>query len=121
MKRGLLGMFGVAFSLLIFFVIAESSSIDPDYDSSIGSFELSQNCPNPFNPITIIHYRLPKTSEVRIEVCDLSGNNITTIVTKKSAGVHLINFDGSHLASGIYLYRVHAGEYVNTKKMVLLR
>ena len=84
MKRGLLGMFGVAFSLLIFFVIAESSSIDADHetDSSTGSFELSQNCPNPFNPITIIHYRLPKTSEVKIEVCDLCGNNITTILTK---------------------------------------
>jgi hypothetical protein len=123
MKRGIFGMIGVALSLLIFFVIAESSSIDPDYkpDSSIGSFELSQNCPNPFNPITIIHYRLPQTSEVEIEVCDLCGNNITTIVTGKPAGVHIINFDGSHLASGIYLYRVRAGKFEGVKKMVLLR
>ncbi|NIT57083.1 MAG: T9SS type A sorting domain-containing protein, partial [Aliifodinibius sp.] len=64
----------------------------------------------PFNPITHIGYRLPKTSDVTVDVIDLSGRRIITLLdTRKSDGYHTIDFDGSRLASGVYLYRIRVG------------
>ena len=85
-------------------------------------FSLEQNYPNPFNPNTVISYQLPVSGEVTLNVYDILGNNIATLVNEfKPAGGYEVEFDASDLASGIYLYRIKAGEYIETKKMILLR
>ena len=83
---------------------------------------LEQNYPNPFNPSTTIEFDLPKTSEVSLKVLNILGEEVTTLVSDRlSAGSYSYEWDASKLASGIYLYRLQAGEYVETRKMVLMR
>jgi hypothetical protein len=90
------------------------------------TFNLYQNYPNPFNPTTVIGFQLPKDNYVSLKVYDILGNEITTLINEeKSAGLHTIEFDwGSNnndLSSGVYFYRLQAGDYIDTKKMILLR
>ena len=83
---------------------------------------LFQNYPNPFNPITKIRYELPERSFVTIKVYDLLGNEIMTLVNEeKPTGNYEVTFEGNGLASGIYYYRITAGDYSQTKKMILLK
>jgi len=85
-------------------------------------FKLEQNFPNPFNPITIIKYEIPKTSFVSIKVYNELGNELATLVNEnKSAGNYSIEFNAGNLASGIYFYTMQAGSFVETKKLVLLK
>jgi hypothetical protein len=85
-------------------------------------FALDQNYPNPFNPSTTITYALPKSSDVRLSVCDMLGREVSVLVNeRKDAGVHEVKFGASVLASGVYLYRLQAGEFVQTRKLVLLQ
>lgn len=85
-------------------------------------FQLNQNYPNPFNPNTIISYSLPEKSNVKIKVFDTLGREVVSLVNEeKPAGVHQVEFKGSNLASGVYLYRIEAGNYNETKKMILLK
>ena len=85
-------------------------------------YYLSQNYPNPFNPSTLIKYQLPVSDNVTLKVYDVLGNEITTLVNEfKPAGSYSISFDASKLSSGIYFYRLQAGNYVETKKMLLLK
>ncbi len=85
-------------------------------------YELQQNYPNPFNPGTTIKYSIAKQSNVTLKVYDMLGSEITTLVNEeKPAGVYEINFNASNLASGIYFYKIQAGSFVETKKMILLR
>lgn len=82
---------------------------------------LYQNYPNPFNPTTIIHYQLPIRTFVKINVYDLLGREITSLVNEEqSAGKHSISFDAQSLPSGIYFYRLTAGSQTITKKMVII-
>jgi hypothetical protein len=86
------------------------------------TFGLSQNYPNPFNPKTIINYELVIISDVDLSVYDLLGQKVATLVSeRKEAGYHQVEWDASKFASGIYFYRVEAGEFREVKKMVLLR
>jgi type IX secretion system substrate protein len=86
------------------------------------SFELLQNYPNPFNPITQIKYKIPKAGNIKIDVYDLLGEKIKTLVNEyKNAGEHSIEFHGEGLPSGIYFYRISSENYSKTKKMVLLK
>jgi len=88
-----------------------------DYD-----FNLFQNYPNPFNPTTIIEYSLPEYGIVNLTVYDLLGREIITLVNEeKPSGIHKIEFDANGLPSGIYFYRIKAGNYIKTNKMVLLQ
>jgi predicted secreted protein len=81
-----------------------------------------QNFPNPFNPTTEISWQLAVSSPVRLAVYDLAGQEIAILINEtKTAGIHQITFDGSNLASGIYLYHLQAGQFVETKKMILLK
>ena len=81
-----------------------------------------QNFPNPFNPITTIKYQIPKLSFVTLKVYDVLGKEIAILVNEeKSAGEYEIEFDGNNLTSGIYFYRLQAGNFVETKKMVILK
>ncbi|MFZ1683506.1 MAG: FlgD immunoglobulin-like domain containing protein [Candidatus Zixiibacteriota bacterium] len=90
-------------------------------------FALTQNYPNPFNPTTQIEFSLPKASSVRLDVYNILGNLVRTIVDQPySAGIHQVTFDGRNsagtpVASGLYFYRLTAGQFVQTKKMVLLK
>ena len=85
-------------------------------------FELSQNYPNPFNPSTTISYATPAAAHVRLDVYDVLGREIATLVnTTQAAGRHSVSFDAGKLASGVYLYRISAGEYSSVKRMMVLR
>jgi photosystem II stability/assembly factor-like uncharacterized protein len=85
-------------------------------------FYLQQNYPNPFNPTTTINYSIPKESLVTIKVYDLLGREIKTLVNEdRPAGKYSVNFNANNLSSGIYLYTIKAGSFVQTKKMVLLK
>jgi hypothetical protein len=86
------------------------------------SAELYQNYPNPFNPSTLIRYQLPEAGSVSIKLFDLTGREIATLVNdSKPAGSHEVRVDAGKLASGVYLYRLEAGAFVETRKMTLLR
>jgi hypothetical protein len=89
-------------------------------------FNLSQNYPNPFNPNTVISYQLPVTSNVTLKVYDVLGNEIATLVNEeKQPGVYEVEFNTSSIkdlpSSGIYFYQLRAGDYTETKKMILLK
>ncbi|GEM_PF-3119147 len=85
-------------------------------------FSLSQNYPNPFNPTTTIKYALPQDSYVSLEVYNLRGQKVTTLVNgKEDAGYKIVQWDASNYASGIYFYKLTAGERVFTKRMTLLK
>ncbi len=83
---------------------------------------LFQNYPNPFNPITTINYHIPKLSFVTLKIYDVLGNVIATLVDEeKSIGEYAIEFDGTTIASGIYFYKLAVGNFVETKKMLLVK
>jgi hypothetical protein len=86
-------------------------------------FSLSQNYPNPFNPTTTIKYALPKDVKVTIKIYDILGKLVTTLVNGelKKAGYYETTFNGNNFASGVYFYRIEAGEFVQSKKMVLVK
>jgi photosystem II stability/assembly factor-like uncharacterized protein len=85
-------------------------------------FNLSQNYPNPFNPVTKIKYDIPKTARVSIKVYDILGREIAALVNEeKQPGYYEAVFNGSNFASGVYFYRINAGNYNAVKKMVLVK
>jgi FG-GAP repeat/Secretion system C-terminal sorting domain/FG-GAP-like repeat len=86
------------------------------------NYELSQNFPNPFNPATMINYQLPMNGHVTLKVYDVLGREVATLVDRdEKAGRYQVKFDGSRLSSGVYLYRLAAGKFVQIKKMVVLK
>ena len=85
-------------------------------------FVLNQNYPNPFNPSTVINYQLPISSKVTLKVFDVLGREVAVLVnTKMEAGYHQIQFNANNLASGMYIYRLEAGNNVFTKKLILIK
>ena len=85
-------------------------------------FSLEQNYPNPFNPRTSIRFNLPNRSDVVLKVYNLLGQEVKTLVDAEfEAGTYSVSFDASDLPSGVYIYRVRAGTFVETKRMVLLK
>ncbi len=99
---------------------ATSGEPDPGLPTNL---ELFQNYPNPFNPVTTITYNLPDLSRVRLEVFDMLGRNVATLVEseQQQAGRYQVSFDASRLASGMYMYRLQAGNAVFTKKLTLIK
>lgn len=85
-------------------------------------FSLSQNYPNPFNPTTVISYVLPAASEVTLEVFDMLGRRVAVLVDgTETAGRHEVRFDAGNLSSGVYIYRIRASQFVQTRQMVLVK
>jgi uncharacterized protein (DUF1501 family) len=83
---------------------------------------LAQNYPNPFNPSTLIRFELPRESVVRIDVYSSTGDEVGVLVdSTQPAGIHEVRFDARNLASGVYFYRLRAGRYSETRKMLLVR
>jgi len=85
-------------------------------------FSLSQNYPNPFNPVTEIRYALPGGCQVRLEVYSILGQRVAMLVEgKQTAGYKSVRWDANGMASGVYFYRLQAGDFVETRRMVLIR
>jgi len=90
--------------------------------TTVESYTLSQNYPNPFNPTTTISYTLPKAEKVTIEVFNMIGQKVATLVNaNQTAGIHTVDFDGANLTSGVYFYRLQAGTFSSMRKMVLMK
>ncbi|MGB9664512.1 MAG: T9SS type A sorting domain-containing protein, partial [Ignavibacteria bacterium] len=87
------------------------------------TYSLSQNYPNPFNPSTTINFALPKESNVTLKVYNMIGQEVMTLLNNErmSAGYHSVKVNGSKLTSGVYIYKLQAGEFIATKKMVLMK
>jgi len=87
------------------------------------SFNLYQNYPNPFNPATLIKYDLPKDVSVTVKIYDLLGKEVAVLLNNefKYAGRHQLNWNASNYASGMYIYRIEAGDYISTRKMILVK
>jgi plastocyanin len=105
-----------SFTALLTGLSADQSPLDPT------SFRLEQNYPNPFNPTTVVRYQVPVASRVMLSMYDLLGREVAVLVNEqKPAGRYEADVDGTGLASGVYLYRLTAGRYVEARKMLLLR
>lgn len=86
------------------------------------SYLLEQNYPNPFNPKTIIRFDILKTSDVKITIYDITGREVERLVQQKlNAGKYSVDFDAGNLSSGVYFYSIVAGDFVQTKKMILVK
>lgn len=85
-------------------------------------FLLTQNYPNPFNPLTTFEYQVPELTFVNIKIYNVLGHELRTLVNEEqNAGSYKINFEAGNLPSGVYFYRIQAGDFINTKKMLLLK
>jgi hypothetical protein len=101
--------------------LVSQASIELAYTSPL-DYELSQNFPNPFNSSTKINYQLPITNDVDLGIYNLLGQRITTLVNnRQQAGHHQVEWDAGGFASGLYYYRIEAGNFVQTRKMIYLK
>lgn len=88
----------------------------------VKNYRLEQNYPNPFNPSTIIRYQIPESGLVTVKIYDLLGREVKTLVNEfMQGGIYNVSFNAANLASGIYFYQIKAGNFISTKKMILLR
>jgi len=103
------------------YIVLEVTSA-PDVDDLIASYSLAQNYPNPFNPETNIRFTIPNAERVTLSVYDMLGREIEVILDETMyAGEHTIRFDASHLPSGVYIYRISAGEFTESKRMIFAK
>lgn len=85
-------------------------------------YKLNQNYPNPFNPSTIINYQIPEEGFITLKVYDIIGKEVKTLINEnKPAGSYNVKFDASDLSSGIYIYRIRANNFVQSRKMLLIK
>ncbi|MCK9425901.1 MAG: T9SS type A sorting domain-containing protein [Ignavibacteriaceae bacterium] len=102
-------------------VLLDPSGIEPE-NGVVNKFSLAQNYPNPFNPATTIQYSLNESGKVELSVYNMLGQNVFRLVNEfQNSGSHVVKFDGSHLASGIYIYRIKANSFSASKKLILLK
>ena len=98
------------------------TSLENNQTDLPGDFTISQNYPNPFNPSTIIKFQVPNSSFVNLIVYDVLGNEVATLVNEeKPTGSYEVNFKAANLSSGVYLYKLQAGDFIQTKKMILMK
>jgi photosystem II stability/assembly factor-like uncharacterized protein len=102
-------------------VPSNATSVPANSGQSYG-FKLSQNYPNPFNPSTTIEYSIPQSAFVTLKVYDVLGREVTSLVNRdQQEGEYEVQLNGSNLASGMYFYRITAGKFVDTKRLILLK
>ncbi len=102
--------------------ISNATFVQSNSSSVPNKFELMQNYPNPFNPSTVINYQLPVNSFVTLKVYDVLGREVKMLVNEReNVGSHSVTFNASNLPSGVYFYRLQAGTYSETKKLLLLK
>ena len=93
-----------------------------DVSAVPSTFELSQNYPNPFNPTTTISFSLPLKSFATLKVFDITGREVASLINEElSAGKYSQSWNALNVSSGVYFYRLEAGSFVQTKKLVLLK
>ena len=98
------------------------TGVKEEHNNLPTNFSLEQNYPNPFNPTTVINFSIPKNYMVSIRVYDILGNEVANLMNEeKTAGSYSINFNASKLSSGVYFYRMQAGSFVKTKKLILMK
>ncbi len=98
------------------------TSIESISYKNISKFVLNQNYPNPFNPVTTVEFNIPKSEFVTLEIYNLLGQEVATLVSEKlKAGNYKYTWDATDLASGLYLYKLEAGNYLQTRKMLLIK
>lgn len=103
------------------YYVSEISGVDDEQKIPF-IFELSQNYPNPFNPETNITFSLPDESHVKLRVFNILGQEVASLINEvRNAGVHTIKFNASNLVSGMYIYKIEAGDFVQVKKMLLMK
>ncbi len=96
--------------------------INNEYKSVPAVYSLAQNFPNPFNPTTVINYELPKTDFVELIIFNVLGQKVATLLSeKKEAGYHQIEWNASGFATGVYFYRIKAGDFTDIRKMILIQ
>ncbi|MCX7878427.1 MAG: T9SS type A sorting domain-containing protein, partial [Ignavibacteria bacterium] len=112
----------------IFFDISNTNftidlSVGITQHSTPVEFTLSQNFPNPFNPVTTIRYGIPKMSNVTLKVYDITGRLVTTLIDNelKTEGYYNIELDATHIPSGLYIYTLEAGEFRQSRKMIIVK
>jgi hypothetical protein len=115
--RGLEGSWSAEFSIEV-----RVASAITDEAVTPNAFMLASNYPNPFNPSTVIRFGVPVAAHVELKVYDLSGREVRTLVDRQlSAGFHSVRFDASGLANGVYVYRMRAGRFDESRKMLLVK
>ena len=103
-------------------IFDNTTDVNENRKTSAQKFTLEQNYPNPFNPSTIISFNLPSRTFVSLKVFDLIGREVSTILSEElQAGNYSRQWNASNLPSGIYFYRLHAGNLTETKKLILLK
>jgi hypothetical protein len=91
-------------------------------ENIVSEFSLKQNYPNPFNPATVIEFSIPTESKVGLKIYDLLGREIAELVNSElQPGLHKISFNGEKLSSGVYYYKLTAGEFSDIKKLILVK
>ena len=119
---GYLSSYDTLGSQIIVQKLSETELGTYDWDVGPHKAELYQNHPNPFNPITTIQYDLPQRSDVQITIYDLVGREVTTLLSEtQDAGVKSIQWNATNIPSGMYFYQIRAGEFVQIRKMVVLK
>jgi len=109
-------------SLVQAYTPAQATSVEVLSTNIPSFFTLEQNYPNPFNPSTTLRYSLPQSAQVQIKVSDVLGNEIETLVNEeKPVGTYELSWNAANLPSGVYFYRLQAGDFVQTRKMILLK
>jgi hypothetical protein len=109
-------IYEVGFNTTGLVAIENAGTTNPD------KFTLSQNYPNPFNPVTVINYQLPKASDVKLSIYDILGEKVDVLVNEsQNAGNHNIAWNAINFPSGVYFYRMEAGNFVSDKKMILIK
>ncbi len=102
--------------------VKKSSDVNQLFSKVPDQFELSQNYPNPFNPSTTIKFALPERAHVQITIYNIRGQVVAKILdSEKEAGYHTVLWDGKHIQSGVYLYRIQANDFMDVKKCLLIK
>jgi hypothetical protein len=110
------------YAINLYYILVNTTGIAADNNSILKGYSLSQNYPNPFNPSTTINYSISKSGDVVLKVFNIMGKEIETLVNEqKPSGNYTVKFDASKLTSGVYFYQLKSGNYVSTKKLVLLK
>ena len=111
-----------AFGMVGSFTAALTGVDDQQTNGSPLSFRLEQNFPNPFNPTTSIKYQIPNTKHVTLKVFNMIGQEVATVVDEdQESGYKSVQFDGGGLSSGVYFYQLTAGDFIQTKRLLLLK
>jgi hypothetical protein len=109
-------------NILTYFSSLQTGINYPNSDASPDNYFLEQNFPNPFNPTTKISFSIPKLSSVTLKVYDVLGNEIETLVNEeKPVGTYELTWNAANLPSGVYFYQIRADNFIQTKKMILLK